>query len=104
VKALIEAGGNVHLTEIESAAHECWTAAFDDYHLLDWLLSQHRNQASSWNPGTIPLGVRLRDFASGWEWWQVLLQVGIPVLLVAGAWTAVRARRRRFVRGVPGRP
>ena len=96
MKALQEAGGNVHLTEIESNSHDAWTPAFDQYHLLDWLLAQRRGRTTSWKPGTLPLAVRLRDFAQGWQWWQVLLQVGIPVLLVAGAWTAVRARRRRL--------
>jgi hypothetical protein len=68
--------------------------AFDDHHLLDWMLAQRRGQRSI-PPGTVPLSTRLSDFAQGWQWWQVLLQVGIPLLIVAAAWQAVRARRRR---------
>lgn len=95
VRALEAIGGNVHLTEVDSDKHDCWSVTFDR-HLLDWMLSQRRGQTPSWDPGTLPLKVRLTDFAEGWQWWQVLVQIGIPVLLVAGAWTAVRARRRRL--------
>jgi predicted peptidase len=95
VGAVKASGGNAHLTEVDSAEHDCWSIAFDR-HLLDWLLAQRRGQTPSWDPGALPLGVRLADFARGWQWWQVLLQVGIPVLLIAGVWSAMRARRRRL--------
>ncbi len=96
VAALQGGGGNAHLTEIDSASHDCWNAAFHEYHLLDWLLSQQRGEQST-PPGTIPLSLRLKDFANGWEWWQALAQIGIPVALIAAAWKALASRR-------PGRP
>jgi len=84
----------VELTEIDSAAHDCWTAAFREYHLLEWLLSQRRGEQSS-PPGSIALSLRLTDFASGWYWWQALAQIGIPLALVAVAWKVLRACKLR---------
>ncbi len=94
VEALRAAGGNVHLTEVDAASHDCWNPAFDDYHLLDWLLSQRRGEPSP-APGSVPLATRLKDFASSWQWWQALLQLGIPAAVIAVVWKAARERRRR---------
>lgn len=44
VAAINAAGGHAELVEIESNQHDCWTAAFEDHHLLDWLLRQRRGQ------------------------------------------------------------
>jgi dienelactone hydrolase len=96
VRALKLAGGNVHLTEIDSTKHDCWTAAFNDYHLLDWLLSQTRGQVSP-APGAIPLRTRMQDIAARWKWWQVLTQIGVAAVFIAATWEAVR-RRQRLVR------
>jgi len=93
VEALKRAGGNVHLTEVDSASHDAWNPAFNDYHLLDWLLLQRRGELSP-PPGTVSLSTRLEILTKGWKWWQVLVQIGIPVLIVAAGWQAVRARRR----------
>jgi predicted peptidase len=102
VSALKAAGGNVHLTEVDSAEHDCWSAAFER-HLLDWMLSQRRGQKTSWQPGTVPVTVRLRDLTEGWRWWQVLAQVGVPLLIGVAVWHSVRAHRRRaFVDGGVG--
>jgi predicted esterase len=99
VQALKEADGNVHLTEIESTSHESWKPAFDDYHLLDWLLSQRRGQASSSPaPGTIALRRRLQDFAKGWQWWQILLQVAVPTILLVAIAKVITQRRRAIAR------
>jgi predicted peptidase len=75
VTAIREAGGNAHLTEIESKEHDCWTRAFNDYHLLDWLLAQRRG-------------------GPAWQWWQVGLQIGIPVAVIVAAWQMKKRRRR----------
>jgi predicted peptidase len=92
VESLRGENGVVHLTEVDSELHDAWTAAFEQYHLLDWLLSQRRGQRSV-APGTISLTVRLRDFAKGWQWWQALVQVAIPGLFLAAVWKALRRRR-----------
>lgn len=95
IESLRAAGGAVHLTEVDSKLHDAWTAAFEQYHLLDWLLSQRRGRPSP-APRTIPLTARLLDFAKDWQWWQALAQVAIPGLLLAAAWTALRRRGRNL--------
>ncbi len=102
VKALQDASGHAVLTEIDSASHDCWTAAFDDYHLLDWLMSQRRGKASSSPaPGTVSLIRRLEDAFKGWHWWQVLLQVGIPVGFLSVLVFVINQRRRRNLQARP---
>ena len=84
VGALQQAGGTARLTEIDSQDHNCWSAAFEDYHLLEWLLSQRRGASSAWNgPGTISLRGRIiNNLLKGWKIWQIALQAG--VCLAAG--------------------
>ncbi len=85
------AGGRVALTEIDSESHDCWSAAFNDYCLLDWLLSQHRNSISwSTPPGRIPIRGRVRVFFRDWQWWQLLLQVIVCAVLVTIVWILIR--------------
>lgn len=48
-EAIRRADGRVGLTEIAGTNHDCWTAAFDDYHLLDWLLAQ-KHGTVVWEP------------------------------------------------------
>lgn len=80
VALLTGAGGDVFLTEIDSSKHDCWTAAFNEYGLLDWLLAQKRGRRS-WirSPGVTPITFRIRRFIAGWTWWQALLQVVVGV-------------------------
>jgi hypothetical protein len=94
IAALEAAGASAALTEVETADHDCWSVGFDDYHLLEWLLAQRRGQEATWPPGTVPWKLRLADAAAGWQWWQAVLQVGIPLALVAAVWHALRTRRR----------
>jgi pimeloyl-ACP methyl ester carboxylesterase len=94
IESLRSAGGVVHLTEVDSKSHDAWTAAFEEYHLLDWLLSQRRGRPSP-APGTIPLTTRLQDFAKGWQWWQALAQVAIPGLILVAIWKALQRHGRR---------
>jgi predicted peptidase len=56
VAAIKSAGGIAELTETEpqpgvSSSHNCWTAAFQQYKLLDWLLAQRRGVPVSSPPG-----------------------------------------------------
>ena len=94
VERLRSAGGNVHLTEIDSSAHDCWNAAFHEYHLLDWLLSQRRGEPGI-APGTVPAVTQIGDFLATWKWWQILVQVGMPIAIVTVVWSALRRRPRQ---------
>ena len=95
IAALKDAGGIGHLTAIDSAAHDAWTSAFDEYHLLDWLLAQNRGQAtSSPPPGSISISWRIADLSKGWQWWQLVLQVSVMILLLMAGYNFLRPRRR----------
>jgi len=94
VEALRSVGGKVHLTEYDSHEHDCWTAAFGSYYLLDWMLAQRRGHAlSAPTPGTVSLRARLHALQSNWQWWQLLVQVGIPAILVIVVWRVIKQRR-----------
>ncbi len=96
VSDLKKAGGNVHLTEVDSTKHDCWTAAFEDYDLLEWLLSQRRGESSRWNaPGTIFLRGRVNNLLKGWAISQIVLQVGVLLALLTVVWYCAKQVRRR---------
>lgn len=107
VVAINAAGGRAALTEIDSGGHDSWSAAFRDYDLLDWLLYQRRGEKSDWPPGTMPLSHRWAHFRTGLvsvaadvnplnrRPWQVAIQIGIPMLLLFGLYSAIKQRRRR---------
>jgi predicted peptidase len=42
VDAIKKRGGNVKLTVYPDAGHDCWTAAYEDPELYEWLLQQRR--------------------------------------------------------------
>ena len=46
-----QAGGTAHLTLIESRSHDCWTAAFREYRIVDWLMNQAHGSDSAPPPG-----------------------------------------------------
>lgn len=98
VYGLQSAGGNVHLTEVDSSSHDCWSAAFQEYGLLDWLLAQRRGKRSWLHaPGMVPIGFRLREFVSGWTWWQAVLQL-IVIAAFGGITFRLALGVRRLVR------
>lgn len=97
VRTLQSVRGNTYLSEVDSEKHDCWTAAFNDYHLLEWLLSQRRGQSSP-PPGAVPLGTRLRDFLASWRWWQAAAQFGMPAMLVLAVWNALKHRPRKIAK------
>lgn len=83
VQRLLEAGGNVRLTEIPSKDHDCWNSAFRDHHALDWLLAQRRGKAS--RAGRMPVHWQVGYALEYWTWWQLATQaivVLVPVVLV----------------------
>ncbi len=90
VDALKKAGGYTRLTEFNAEGHDCWSAAFKDYCLLDWLLLQQRGHPSQ--PDS--LSFKLRRFFKVWTWWQLIAQVAIPPLAIAAIWVAIKRCRR----------
>ena len=92
IAALQKAGGIAALTETEwkpnrSSNHDCWTAAFQDYNVLDWLLAQRRGEAVQWYPGPT---VR----QSTWIWfrhngWLIVAWSGI-VLVLRYSWKKMK--------------
>lgn len=53
VAAIQGNGGSCWLTETAGKTHDCWTAAFIDYRVADWLLSQRRNHSVVAVPGWV---------------------------------------------------
>jgi predicted peptidase len=102
VAAIQAAGGRAYLTEIPTSVHNCTNACFRDYDLIDWLSSQRRGETSNYAPGTITFNRRLTALktdlstvVSSWKPWQIVMQLGVPILLVIAFWSAKRQRRRR---------
>lgn len=93
IEAIKSAGGRAHLTEIDSANHDCWTVAFQQYYLMDWLLTQRRGSLAH-PPGTIPLQVRLSHLISGWHSGLIFLQAAILVTLAYVVWLYLKRLRR----------
>jgi predicted esterase len=81
VARLQRLGANVALTEIHSMSHDCWSAAFRDYGLGDWLLSHRLGIKGGYPPGVRP-----------WRWWHVMPLPAITggIILV---WVVERKRR-----------
>jgi predicted peptidase len=57
VNAVNKAGGIAALTEVEPSSdlsdHDSWTLAFCQYHVVDWLLAQHRGVPVASLPGEL---------------------------------------------------
>ena len=79
VDAIRHLGGNISLTEIEGASHDCWTTAFRDYGAMEWMLANARGQKG------VPPGIR------PWKWWNYGAIAVVPLLV----WLIVRSERRR---------
>jgi predicted peptidase len=96
VSALDASGGIAQLTAIDSDEHDCWTAALDHYHLIEWLVSQNRDN-SSWlrRPSVAAARVHLADIASSWTPSQLLGQVSLVGIILLLLWRR-RLRQREF--------
>lgn len=68
VRQLSRLGGVCAQTPIPNITHDCWTAAFREYHLLDWMLAQRRGIVSSWPPGNVPLMIQVTRSAFWGQW------------------------------------
>ena len=85
VAAVKKAGGNIHLTLPPSTSHDCWTTAFKQYNILEWLFAQRRGSRICWvPPGTQP-----------WKWWHILTEPFLFLSIVCTGWYFERRRRVR---------
>lgn len=106
IAKLQAAGGNAHLTLVDSEKHDCWTAAFQEHDLLKWMLAQSREDQSSedglnryfksvgWHETAYPI-LSSRGRVQAWnELWPRVL----PVLAILGIALLYRreSRRRRL--------
>jgi poly(3-hydroxybutyrate) depolymerase len=103
ISTLKAAGGNAHLTLIDSEKHDCWTAAFQKHDLLKWMLAQNRERQAnaggfddylksvSWHEWSYPvLSPRGRAQA-----WSELWPRAIPALAILGIALLYRRESRR---------
>lgn len=87
IYAINSAGGTASLVEIESGRHDCWTAAFQEHHLLEWMLLQKR--------GSPPRGLLYWSILDTCQ--SVIARLGPVVLgsiLLIAAWRSETRRRR----------
>lgn len=106
ISTLKAAGGNAHLTLVDSDKHDCWTAAFQRHDVLKWMLAQSRENQSDassvdrylksvgWHEWSYPvLSPRGRAQA-----WHELWPRAIPALAILGIVLLYRreSRRRRL--------
>jgi hypothetical protein len=80
VARLKELGGRAHLTEIGAASHDSWTPAFQDYYIMDWLLSHSRDNDRGYAPGEKP-----------WRFWHL---IPVPAIVI-GLWLLWIGEKRR---------
>ncbi|MBX3435793.1 MAG: hypothetical protein KF847_20945 [Pirellulales bacterium] len=92
VAALKAVGGKAHLTEIDSDYHDCWTGAFEEHRLMDWLLAQRRGSVCWLRPGWTPISLR-----------EIAVLAGVPLVLVAAV-VSERRRRRRVAKAKGASP
>lgn len=104
VRTLQRLGGSAELSKLNSVpgldAHNCWTSAFKDYRLADWLLQQNLSKGDAPSPGAVPIAARWnmlkRDYiAAYWPLvWPRMLLLGI----VTGGVLLLRREMRKGVR------
>ena len=87
VRAINSAGGRAHLTEIDKSLHDCWVEAFQQYRLLDWLLSHRKGATAGWEPGYVPW--------TPWEWVKYSTLIIGPIAFVMTLYIAIRRELKR---------
>jgi predicted peptidase len=93
VAQLRAAGGWVKLTEVDTVSHDCWTSAFAEHHLLDWMLAQRRG-----GPVIMeirPWWQRIADSLGHWTVGQAIGQVAVLGMIAAGGLEVLRWVRRK---------
>lgn len=100
VSALEECGGRCELSETDGLTHDCWTAAFRDYDVLGWLLSQRKGSPEGRAPGAVPLVSRLANLTRLWPALasRLLPLAVLAVLIFVGYYEARRRRRQSYIR------
>lgn len=98
VHELAARGGVCEHTEIDNITHDCWTAAFEEYDVLDWLLAQKRGDQVQRMPGSIPLVSRLKK--SG-LWWKSLIGLGTVLMVGIAVYLEIRRRSTNRVASHP---
>jgi predicted esterase len=104
VLELREAGGQAVLTltasKPELPKHNCWTAAFEDYGLADWLLRQNRSEADAPLPGSVSLVTRWNVFRRDYvvRYWPVLWPRLLTLMAVIGVVLLARREMHKKVR------
>lgn len=84
VQAIRQAGGLAELTLLDGNEHASWEAAFNNYDLRGWLLSQNRIEYFSRRPGSVPH-----------TWPEMALQIGLPALFAIAAWKELSRQKKR---------
>ena len=84
--------------------HDCWTEAFRDHAILEWLLKQQRG-VRHWavRPGGYSVPQMLRWLDTKWTWQQLTAQAlvfAVPASLMA--WMLLRKARGRSRPEPPG--
>ena len=85
VSQLGQSGNVVCLTEIDSSAHDSWTAALRDYKVVDWMLGQKRGSRCWTKPGGKP-----------WKASEIAMQSGLVAfiaLIVFAVWRQKRTKQ-----------
>ena len=97
-------GGTIMLTEPQGMGHDCWTEAFRDHAILEWLLRQQRGMRHwSVRPGGYSVPQMLRWLDTKWTWQQLTAQAlvfAVPASLMA--WMLLRKARGRSRPQPPG--
>lgn len=88
VAQLHAAGGHGKLTEIDTVSHDCWTAAFGQYGLLDWMLAQRRGGPIVMDHR--PWWQRIKDLLDGWSVPKLIGQAVVIGLLIAGFFNVLK--------------
>jgi len=81
--AVSQAGGNVFLTIEPAIGHDCWSSAFRQHHIMEWMLAQHRGAWICWTPPGCHV----------WQWWHILTVPIASAILVGWGWYSERKRR-----------
>ena len=85
-------GGIAHLTADEGTVHDCWTAAFLNHHVIEWMLAQRRGGFCWYHPGGRPM-----------KPWLIGGEIGIFSIVVLAIWRewkrrqSIRSNRGEFV-------
>lgn len=103
ITELKQIGGKCALTETPGRLHDCWTAAFEEYDLVHWLLAQQRGNVGCPAPGTLSFTARKnlarRRAVELLAWWPQGLVLSVVGLLGIGVYRNFRKPRDSNIMG-----